>query len=88
MPLAEHFLDAYVEETKNPRPHLSADAKAALLAHSWPGNVRELKTAVEGGILFRDPNDVVDAKALERFIQARERVPVGDSSPSPPKRST
>lgn len=82
IPLAEHFLDAYVEETKNPRPRLSADAKAALLTHSWPGNVRELKTAVEGGILFRDPNDIVDAKALERFIQARERVPVGDPSPS------
>jgi DNA-binding NtrC family response regulator len=35
-----------------PGRQLSADAKAALRAHSWPGNVRELKNALQRASLL------------------------------------
>lgn len=80
IPLAEHFLDMYAEESKGIRPQLAASAKAALLAHSWPGNVRELKSAIEGGILFRNADNVIDAKALERFIRPSDGSSAGDAA--------
>lgn len=74
LPLAEYFLDGYAEEKKQPRAQLSPDARTLLLGHAWPGNVRELKSAVEGGIVFQDSNRVIHAKALERFLQSRDRA--------------
>ena len=47
LPLAEHFLGNGIV--------LSAEARAALLAHAWPGNVRELKNAIaRARLLCRD----------------------------------
>jgi non-specific serine/threonine protein kinase len=45
--LAEHLLGRASTQTGLPPKHLSADARAALLAHSWPGNVRELANTLE-----------------------------------------
>ncbi len=80
LPLAEHFLDVYAEESKQTRPQLAADAKAALLAHPWTGNVRELKSAIRAGILFRDSSNVIHAKAFERLAKSRDGSPAGDAS--------
>jgi len=46
--LAEHFLD----EARRRRPdlRLTAEARAALLAHLWPGNVRELRGALAAAV--------------------------------------
>ena len=46
LPLAEHFLAA---EPDAVGVCLSADARAALLAHPWPGNARELRHAIRLG---------------------------------------
>jgi two-component system response regulator HydG len=51
-PLAEHFLDAFARQYRLPRPTLSRDASAALLAYDWPGNVRELRNAMERALLL------------------------------------
>ena len=40
--LAAHFLATQASLYNEPKKKLSADAAAALKAHSWPGNVREL----------------------------------------------
>jgi transcriptional regulator with PAS, ATPase and Fis domain len=52
--LAEYFL-ADVAQTLGCRtPRLTADARAALLAHDWPGNVRELRNAIERAMILAD----------------------------------
>ena len=48
LPLAAEFL------AEEPGVRLTADARAALLAHSWPGNVRELKLVVRLALLLRE----------------------------------
>ncbi len=73
VPLAEHFLDLYADKSQKPRPQLSRDARAALLAHSWPGNVRELKTVVEVAILNQDHDHVIGAKAIEDEVHIGNR---------------
>jgi transcriptional regulator with GAF, ATPase, and Fis domain len=73
IPLAEYFLSCYAEEKKLPPAQLSPEARTLLLGHTWPGNVRELKSVVEGGIVFQGVDRVIHAKALERFLQSRDR---------------
>jgi transcriptional regulator with PAS, ATPase and Fis domain len=80
IPLAEHFLDAYAEEYKQMRPQLTPDARAVLRAHSWPGNVREVKSVIECAILYRSPDNTIDARAVERFVQSREGSSSADAS--------
>jgi Nif-specific regulatory protein len=74
LPLAEYFLQSYAEEKGQPRPQLSREARALLLARPWVGNVRELKNAVDYGVAFQDENHVIHARDLERFFQGRERA--------------
>jgi DNA-binding NtrC family response regulator len=51
-PLAEHFLAAFARQYRLPRPTISRDASAALVAYDWPGNVRELRNAMERALLL------------------------------------
>jgi DNA-binding NtrC family response regulator len=55
LPLAEHFLPE--------RSTLSADARAALLAHDWPGNVRELRHVMQLAALLSE-SQVIRRSAL------------------------
>ncbi|MGO9991370.1 MAG: sigma-54 interaction domain-containing protein [Steroidobacteraceae bacterium] len=43
MVLAEHFLDRFNRESKQPAKSLHAESASALNAHGWPGNIRELE---------------------------------------------
>lgn len=52
--LAESFLDRFRREWRKPRLKFSADALAALRAHSWPGNVRELQNVIERAAILHD----------------------------------
>jgi len=45
--LLEHFMDVFAKTYATPRVRFTADAWAALLAHSWPGNVREVRNLIE-----------------------------------------
>jgi DNA-binding NtrC family response regulator len=47
--LVENFLERLQVETKKRLDGISAEAMAALMAHSWPGNVRELRNVLERG---------------------------------------
>jgi len=61
LPLAEAFAGGEVK--------LSAQARAALVAHVWPGNVRELKNAIQRASLFcRD--GVIEPEDLGLAVRA------------------
>src|SRR5438309_1854807 len=62
--LAEHFLARACAEFRLPLKTLSADAQAALLAHSWPGNVRELANLLERVVLLSGEETVINAGLL------------------------
>lgn len=61
--LADHFLSQFSKQYGKPKPALTEEAKAALLAYHWPGNVRELSHAMEHAVLlstrqFLGPQDL------------------------------
>jgi len=58
VPLAEHFLRRQARAAGRPVPCLSADAKAALIAHSWPGNVRELDNVIQRAFVYTSGDQV------------------------------
>ena len=45
--LFQHFLCRYAEARRIPRPALTSDAMAAVVAYDWPGNIRQLKNVAE-----------------------------------------
>jgi len=49
---AEFLAEAATKAGLVTPPPLSADARAALMAHSWPGNVRELKNVIERAVVL------------------------------------
>ena len=61
--LAEHFATVHARRYRKPAPSLSADARAALVAHAWPGNVRELEHALERAVVLA-LGPVLDAASL------------------------
>jgi Nif-specific regulatory protein len=52
VPLAEHFLIGFSEQSPAPAKKLSSSAAAILRQHRWPGNVRELQHAVERAFIL------------------------------------
>src|SRR5207249_8525882 len=62
--LAEHFLARACAEFHLPLKVLTADAQAALVAHSWPGNVRELANLLERVVLLSGEETVISAGLL------------------------
>jgi two-component system response regulator HydG len=53
--LAEFFLRKFSVQYALPEPALTAEVRAALLAHAWPGNVRELRNVIERALLLSTP---------------------------------
>jgi DNA-binding NtrC family response regulator len=49
--LMDHFLRAFSDAHRCPRPELAAEALTALTEYHWPGNVRELKNVTERLVL-------------------------------------
>jgi Nif-specific regulatory protein len=47
LPLAEYFLERFLQQSGQGPKGFSSEAVAAMTQHRWPGNVRELKNAVE-----------------------------------------
>lgn len=50
--LARKFLGYFADECGRLATDFSAEAWAALRAHSWPGNVRELRNAIERAVIM------------------------------------
>jgi len=78
LPLAEYFLKRRADESNQPLPSLSRDARALLLGHSFPGNVRELENMMEVGFLFQE-GGVVSAEPLQRKMRNSTVATVEDT---------
>ncbi|HEV3447455.1 MAG TPA: sigma 54-interacting transcriptional regulator, partial [Gemmataceae bacterium] len=52
LPLAEHLLRFFTEESGKRLTGFSDEAQQAFLRYGWPGNVRELRNAVERGVIL------------------------------------
>lgn len=70
--LAQHFLEAFIQENKIDSMQLSKAALEKLRQYSWPGNVRELKALVElGAVMAQDaiirPEDITFNSTQERM---------------------
>ena len=50
----EMALRRVAPELGRPEVELSADAEAALSAHSWPGNIREMRNVLERALLLSE----------------------------------
>lgn len=72
LPLAERLLAKYARKMNHAPVSLSADARAALLAHPWPGNVRELDNAIQRALILQQGGQV---QAADLFLTA----PIGQS---------
>ncbi|HTA18435.1 MAG TPA: hypothetical protein VK989_04040 [Polyangia bacterium] len=61
--LALRFLERYAQACGRPELRFSAEAEAALRAHSYPGNIRELRNVVERAIAL-EATDEIRAEAI------------------------
>jgi len=52
LPLAEHFLERFCNETGKQVPGISREARSILMEHPWEGNVRELQNVIERGVIL------------------------------------
>ncbi len=52
LPLADHLLTFFTQQTGKPGLRFTDEARAALLRYPWPGNVRELRNAIERGVIL------------------------------------
>ncbi len=62
--LAHHFLGRFNTEHGRNVKGFSADALAAIAAHSWPGNVRELQNRIKRAVIMAD-GPVLSANDLD-----------------------
>lgn len=82
IPLAEEFLGAICQRMNRPRPTLSAEARAALLAHPWNGNLRELKNVMDRAALLMRGGEI--SPALLGLAPATPSAPPHAAITSPP----
>ena len=54
IPLAEFFLEKYIDKYQKPPIEFSAEAREKLAFYSFPGNVRELQHAIEKAVIMCD----------------------------------
>lgn len=52
MPLVEHFLDKFCEQTGKRRPGIPAETVEKLVRDPWDGNVRELQNTIERAVIL------------------------------------
>jgi DNA-binding NtrC family response regulator len=71
LPLADQFVQQYVDEFKLSERRLSRDAKQALLSHEWPGNVREMINCIRRAVLL-SKGPCVNAQDLDLSLLGLE----------------
>jgi len=54
IPLAQFFLEKYIDKYRKPPIEFSAEAREKLELYSFPGNVRELQHAIEKAVIMCD----------------------------------
>ena len=79
--LAQHFLDAYVQQNRKNIYGFTPQAMDYLLNYQWPGNVRELENTVERAVILAQ-GEYITEKELPPNILPREELssPAGTDS--------
>ncbi|HSJ16006.1 MAG TPA: sigma-54 dependent transcriptional regulator, partial [Longimicrobiales bacterium] len=57
-PLAQHFLERFCRQLRQPLRRLDPDALAVLEAYPWPGNARQLGNTLERVLLLTDDDPI------------------------------
>ncbi len=77
--LAHHFLDHFGRQHGRRRSGFSADALAAIEAHSWPGNVRELENVVRKSVIMAEgPEVTADDLGLVAPVAEHDSLKIRD----------
>jgi DNA-binding NtrC family response regulator len=71
-PLAQFFLERYVEENNKRFKGFMPEAMEALINYDWPGNIRELENNIERIVVLHDDGRV-KSPHLPRFIANSEK---------------
>jgi DNA-binding NtrC family response regulator len=61
--LVDKFLGDFAREHGKPKPRVTSDAMARLIAHPWPGNIREVRNCLENAVIFLE-GDTLDVSNL------------------------
>jgi DNA-binding NtrC family response regulator len=86
-PLVAHFLEAFSESHRIPRPIIAEQAIEKLTAYSWPGNVRELRNIIER-LVIRNRSGVITPADLPREVSSSTPARRSSSADETPKKST
>ena len=78
--ICEAFLEKLARENDRPVRPLSAEARAALSAHSWPGNVRELIATLRRAVIMADGAEI---EVADLGLPFQIRHAPGAGSPMP-----
>jgi len=80
--LVEYFTTKVSDELKVPRPVVSDQALALLVAYNWPGNIRELRNVIERAVLLTEEGRITERhlpRELTGEAPSRVNVPVGNT---------
>jgi transcriptional regulator with PAS, ATPase and Fis domain len=86
-PLVAHFLEAFSESHRIPRPIIAEQAIEKLTAYSWPGNVRELRNIIER-LVIRNRSGVITPADLPREVSSSTPARRSSSADESPRKST
>ncbi len=59
LPLAEHFLQLFAEETGRDAKGLTGEARKLLFFYAWPGNVRELENTMKNAFVISQGEEIL-----------------------------
>ncbi|MEW6412736.1 MAG: sigma-54 dependent transcriptional regulator [Candidatus Zixiibacteriota bacterium] len=77
VPIAEHFLQLFANETKTRTKTLSAETQQLLRSMDFPGNVRELKNLMERVNIYCDADTILPADIESLLPRSSTSTPQG-----------
>ena len=76
LPLAERFMQTYVERYHRSVNALAPEAQQALLVHTWSGNIRELNNCIEKAVILSE-GDTLTLADLQLPLPSNTPYPIG-----------
>ena len=84
LPLADHFLEAYIARSGRDFDGFSVEAKSVLLDYQYPGNVRELRNIVERTAVLCPPEvSLIGSEHLDIQEESLEQIPSQSDQSAP-----
>ena len=84
LPLADHFLEAYIVKSGRDFHGFSDEAKSVLLDYQYPGNVRELRNIVERTVILCPPDaSLIEAEHLDFQENVFQDMPLQSDQSAP-----